>query len=56
MYDYSYSYCYLKAIHHGDEEGYHENVVEVGDLEEAALFIGFDSTVGNVEIHKEIHH
>ena len=26
----------LEAVHHGDKEGNHQDVVEVGDLEEAA--------------------
>ena len=45
---------YLEAVHHGDKEGDHEDVVEVGHLEEAASQVQFHATVDQVEVHEEI--
>ena len=45
---------YLEAVHHGDKEGDHEDVVKVGHLEEAASQVQFHATVDQVEVHEEI--
>ena len=45
---------YLEAVHHGDKEGNHQDVVEVWDLEEAACWGLLHSAVGQVEIHEEV--
>ena len=45
---------HLEAIHHGDKEGDHQDVVKVGDLEEATGWGLLHSAVGQVEIHEEI--
>ena len=45
---------HLEAVHHRDKEGDHENVVEVGHLEETAGQVHFHAAVDQVEVHEEI--
>ena len=45
---------HLEAVHHGDKEGDHEDVVEVGHLEEAASQVTLHTAVDQVEVHEEI--
>ena len=45
---------HLEAVHHGDKEGDHEDVVEVGHLEEAASQVSLHAAVDQVEVHEEI--
>ena len=45
---------HLEAVHHGNKEGDHEDVVEVGHLEEAAGHVPLHAAVDQVEIHEEI--
>ena len=45
---------HLEAVHHGDKEGDHEDVVDVGHLEEAASQVSLHAAVDQVEVHEEI--